>query len=231
MLDNKIIDSHEYFTQEDTWIILPIDFRNLLWVLWNELLLFIYKINQLPLISDEVFNVVDLDDTFYSRNHTLQVWLLNENRWEAGNRVIKEKMWWYTNFCEKFYKRNQVVQVFMDLLKEKTSLILTAWEEKFQNIKLHTIWYWIEKADKLVVKRDHEKPLSLLMHIINNLWYIPWTINIYDDRVKFFNKYAPMLSKLLKINININQVTLSEEKTNEISYISQTLYSSLLVKD
>lgn len=228
MLEDKFSNSVEYFDIDDIQnLILPWDFHEDIDLYSWEFLSLVNKVNKLPHFNDEIFNVVDLDNTIYSRTPTLQMSKLNENRWEAGNKVIVEELWWYQEFCRKYYKKNQAVKDFVDLLKQKNSLILTAWQTDFQNIKLDSIWYWIEKVEKVIVKRDHEKPLKLLMYIIYRLWYIPGTINVYDDRVNFFNKFAPLLSKLLKTNININEVKLSEQKTNEIQSIDQIKYSRL----
>jgi hypothetical protein len=58
----------------------------------SEFLFLVKEINKLPHLKDEILNVLDLDDTIYSRNPTLQISKLNENRGEAGNKVIVEEL-------------------------------------------------------------------------------------------------------------------------------------------
>jgi len=224
MISNKITDSTNYFEDNNSKLILPSDFSDSNFIMSKEILDIVNKLNTLEYNPEKIFNIVDLDDTLYSRNPSLQLSILNENRWEAGNRIIQTNLWWYQEFCEQHYKKNQVVTEMIWLLKDDISIILTAGESELQNLKLKSIWYWFENLRKVVVDKDYKKPLNVLLYIIKNLGYIPGTINVYDDRVKFFNKYAPILSKLLQTQININYVELSQSNTNKLSHINQMVF-------
>lgn len=187
----------------------------------------IHEISKLSVKPNKVLNVVDLDDTIFSRFNWLQDPLLNENRGEAWNKIIEDILWWYEKYWEKNYSSSWVVLEMIELVKTTNSLILTAWKEDFQKIKLNNIWYSLDNENRLVVNRDYKKPAFLLLYIMSSLWYIPGKINVYDDRVKYFNEQAPFLSKLLQTDININEVNLSTQNTNQIEWISQSSYLQL----
>lgn len=223
-LENKIDSRDIFLNKSNSDIILPTDFLHLRKEFWDGIFTMFNEVIKLPHNPNEKLNVIDLDDTIYSRFNQLQLSLLNENRGEEWNKVIREIMWGYEKFCEMFYKDTQAVPEFVDMIKNQNSMILTAWRPEFQEFKLKNIWSNLDKADRIVVDSSKQKPAYLLLYIIYKLWYIPWEINIYDDRVKYFKEHADFLSKLLKTDININEVILSAYDTTKIESINQSSY-------
>ena len=60
------------------------------------------KIQKLPLYLDRTLDVIDFDDSLYSRNPQLQKSIFSENRWEKWDKVIEE-MWWVEEFAKSYY--------------------------------------------------------------------------------------------------------------------------------
>lgn len=162
--------------------------------------------------SDETLVVSDFDDTAFSRDQQfLEEPILLENRWYAWNEVILKKLWWYKEFVKKFYSKEWLTNEIVEVVKDNTSMILTAWDIKLQSLKVEAVWF--NNIPTIVVQESNQKPLALLRAIIS-IWKIPKKIEIYDDRVEYLLTFAPYLSKILQTEISIYEVWLNWTKVD-----------------
>lgn len=67
------------------------------------------QIESLPYRPEVTQNVIDFDDTLYSRYSQLQLPEFQDNRGEAGNALIREQIG-FRNFIERFYTRSGAVK-------------------------------------------------------------------------------------------------------------------------
>ena len=202
---------------------------NLLW--YNnieEFLSIIKNINQLELHIWSMLDVVDLDDTLYTRFNSLQYKDLSDKRWDLWNKEIVNNLGWYNKYAENNYTNSGSVKKMVDIILTNSinneSIMLTAWVKEFQQAKLINIWLnklndWI-----LVVDKSSEKPKKLFEYIMNNLGYIPNYINIFDDRITYFKLLWPIIAKILGSKLVVNEVKLSTSDTTKIQSIKQSVY-------
>lgn len=183
------------------------------------------RIHTLPIKPEKTLNTLDFDDTISSRDKSLQKAEFMDNRWQDWNELIKRK-YGYDWFVLGHYRRrdvvNDLVQVIMSEDEKRTPLILTAWIESFQKQKLQQTK--LDKTRTSVVISQSVKPQELLRYIMDDLWYIPGKIIIYEDRPDCFNETGVFLAKMLWCEIVVNHVKLSETKFNTIDNIQQTIY-------
>ena len=95
-------------------IILARDIMKLTWMNVDSVIWLTKKLTSLPIKKEIVLNVLDFDDTLYSRFNQLQDPLFQDNRWSDWNRVLRQV--WIDNFVNKFYKRSWAI---LKLLKIK----------------------------------------------------------------------------------------------------------------
>lgn len=146
----------------------------------------------------KALSVYDFDDTLYSRKEQLKVPLLAKNRWEAWNKVILEKMWWYEKFVERFYKKQWITEEFVYILKQnlknRINLILTAWDEELQRLKVEKVW--LNFLNSISVKKSFLKPIALFQYILyelkqfqKRLKYMMIEFNILIKMVNYYRIY------------------------------------------
>jgi len=169
--------------------------------------------------TEGVLSIFDLDDTLYSREEQLKNPLLAENRWKKWNEIILTELWWYDQFVDDYYFTWWITQEFVWMVKEESSLILTAWEFELQMRKI--IKLWLDRIKRIIVDDSKEKPLALFKHILSKFEKIPERIVIYDDRVKYLLEKAQILSNLFWVEIEINEVKL---KWNEVEQLEKIIF-------
>lgn len=175
--------------------------------------------------TEKTLNTLDYDDTISSRDRSLQEWIFRDNRWQAWNDLI-ERTIWYDNFVRSYYERRdtvaELVQVIMSDNTNNIPFLLTAWIITLQTNKLKQTK--LDKTSHSIVESQSVKPKELLRYIVEDLWYIPGKIIIYEDRPDCFLETGAFLSKLLWCEIVINHVTLSQNTFNTISNIKQVIF-------
>ena len=126
-------------------------------------------------------------------------------------------MWWYKKFVEYFYKEEWITEEFISMIKSninsKVNLILTAWDKEFQRLKVEKVW--LSFMDTMIVKKSYLKPLAMFKYILYDLECIPEKIEIYDDRVEYFNQNAQLLADLLWTEIHVCKVELDWKNINK----------------
>lgn len=194
----------------------------------QEFLVIIQKLNQLQLHIWSKLDVVDIDDTLWSRYNTLQYKDLSDKRWDLWNKDIVENQGWYLEFAKNNYNWSSSVKEMVDIIvagnENNKSIVLTAWVKEFQEAKLSNMWLGKVNKWMLVVDKSSEKPKKLFEYIINDLGYIPNYVNIFDDRVTYFNILWPIISKILWSKLIVNEVMLSTSDTTKIQSVNQSVY-------
>ena len=147
--------------------------------------------------------ISDFDDTIFSTNEVIERNLTNWLRWNEWNQYIKEVIW-IKEFIDTIYIWKDFPKHISTKLRENHDLILTAWYEEIQSEKI--------KACKLnhinykVVFNSEDKIIETIKYIINNLWFIPNKITVYEDRPKYFIEYKNLLEDFFNIEVEIMYV-------------------------
>lgn len=207
-------------------IILAGDIMKLTWMNVDSVIWLTKKLTSLPIKKEIVLNVLDFDDTLYSRFNQLQDPLFQDNRWSDWNRVLRQV--WIDNFVNKFYKRSWAVLKLLKIIENQNynhrSIILTAWEMDLQKLKCEAVWIECNKPKVVIVKESKNKPMKMLLEILES-WYIPGKIIVYEDRPEFFlwNNWKT-LAKMLGIEIVVDHIFLEQDDTTKIAKIDQTIF-------
>ncbi len=211
---------------ESSNIILAEDIMKLTWLSVNSIIKLTEKLSLLKIKKEVVLNVLDFDDTLYSRFNQLQSSLYQDNRWNEWNKLIRQNG--IDNFIKKFYKKTWAVLKLFKILENQNhnhrSIILTAWENDLQLLKCEAIWIVWNKPKIVVVKESKNKPMKMLSEIIES-WYIPWKIIVYEDRPEFFlwNNWKT-LAKMLWIEIVVDHIFLEQDDSTKIAKIDQNIF-------
>lgn len=180
------------------------------------------RIQNLPRMLMKPLHVFDLDDTLYSRQWTLQHWILSDNRWYAWNKIIKER-WGYESFVDTHYGISWRVKLLIYVLLKERWIILTAWDPILQMMKINAMQLNKQGIPIIIVNTIWDKPRWILDHIIEELWYIPSSITVYDDRVNDISDGLSSLAQFLRVPVNSKEICLSQTETNKIESIRSKL--------
>lgn len=211
---------------ESSNIVLAEDIMNLTWLSVDEIIWLAKRLSLLPIKREVVLNVLDFDDTLYSRFNQLQFPIYQDNRWSEWNKVIRQKG--IDNFVSKFYKRSWAVIKLLTILENQNhnhrSIILTAWENDLQKLRCKAVWIDWNKPKVVVVKESKNKPMKMLLEILEQ-GYIPGKIIVYEDRPEFFlwNNWRT-LAKMLGIEIVVDHIFLRQDDTTKIAKIDQNIF-------
>lgn len=178
---------------------------NWLYDLWKELV---------EKMDKQEWNIIisDLDDTIFSRKEQLE-WSeeLRNNRGINWNlKIINEIS--ISPYIQKWVKWKNYPKNIISLLNKETDLILTAWFLEIQKMKVTELW--IQDYKMIVVDTAKDKIISTIQYIIFDLWYIPSSITIYEDRPEFFMEYKELLEDILSTKIIINKVVMQDNNTD-----------------
>lgn len=223
-LRDRITSSTKHPPQPDFLVVVQKVSKNI----WD-LISLAAQIESLAYRPEVTLNVVDFDDTLYSRYSQLQLPEFQDNRGQAGNILLRDKIG-FRNFIEQFYTRSGAVQRILGVVESQTekhrSLILTAGIKELQEMKVDSIKISRKDVPVISVSDSKSKPRMMLLHIIHRLWYIPGKIIIYEDRPECFEKEMHALRQLLpNTEIVIDKVMLNPPWTvRQIAAIEQNIY-------
>lgn len=151
--------------------------------------------------EDKTLIVADHDDTLFSREEQLEKEiLLRENRWAKWNEVMKKHLG-FEYMIQKYYEWKKWPPHIREKLRPNYDLILTAWIEEFQLMRLESTW--LDHINIVVTPTAEEKIEALIKYITEELKHIPKKIEIYEDRPQYFEKYREIMEKLLWTKIDI----------------------------
>lgn len=223
-LNDRISESETIIVSE---LLLPQEIQNLKDYIWS-ILHVAEALNELPFFPERTLNVLDFDDTMYSRHMQLQLPILQDNRWVLWNYVI-ENILGSKNVLEQFYSSEYAVKRLLWVLWGSNELhdaiILTAWQQDWQTQKCKAIGLNTWEVPISIVEKSSEKPRRLIEYIIS-LGYIPGKIIVYEDRPEYFLELWEGLSKLLKwVEIVVDRIELDQTwSMRQIKNIGQTIF-------
>ena len=136
---------------------------------------------------------------------------------DSAYDFIAEKDWnetdssGFDSFVEKLELKNHLLDGFAEFFDPKNPhhIILTAGNKEFQEKKIISAGFW--EANRILVEKAEVKPITILLAIID-LWYIPWEIKFYDDRIKNFNWADQILSDILDIPVTFYEAIQDSDK-------------------
>lgn len=195
----------------------------------GDLIQLAFELEKIPYRAESTLNILDFDDTIYSRYEQLQQNRFQDNRGEEGNRLLREEIG-FENFIQEFYTRSKAVQRILWVAEGKSEkhfpLVLTAWIQKLQEMKVKAVGIWPDKVPLKVVSWSSEKPREMIYYIIQDLKFIPWKIIVYEDRPEcFFDEIEALRQLLPRTEIVIDTVSLnSPGRLRQITSIQQNIY-------
>lgn len=155
--------------------------------------------------------ICDFDDTIFSRKEQLEKSdLLRNNRWNQWNIVIIEQIW-LSNFIKEFYENKKYPKNISSKLRENHDLILTAWFQEIQTEKLKATN--LDKFNFKIVLNAEEKIIETIKYVVNNLWFIPNKITVYEDRPNYFIEHRELIEKFFWTELEILFVELTDNNT------------------
>ena len=156
--------------------------------------------------KEQIFMVSDFDDTIFSTHEVREKDIRKWRRWKEWNEYIKNKIG-YKKFVEDFYKWKNFPKNIIKILQENEGLILTAWDEELQKLKIEALK--LERIPLKVVEEAKQKPFEMVKYIVKNLKYIPKEIHIFEDRPEVFIDTEEKVEEILNIDVKIFKVEMN----------------------
>ena len=144
--------------------------------------------------------IVDYDDTIFSTKELIEKDYREWRRWKEWNDFILENNL-INKIIKEVYENKKYPSVIASKLRENHDLILTAWIEKFQQEKAKVTD--LEHINMIVVDNASEKVLETIRYVVEDLWFIPSKIIIYEDRPKFFINNKELIESFLWTKLEI----------------------------
>ena len=152
--------------------------------------------------------IADFDNTLFCRKEQLEKSeALRLHRWEAWNIYIRDVMW-IEKMVNEFYVNKKFPKNIPSKLRENHDLILTKWMLEFATAKITALW--LNKFNFIVVDEVVDKIYTTIDYVVNNLWYIPNKITIYEDRPEQFIKHKALIENFLDTKVEIMLVEMSD---------------------
>lgn len=129
--------------------------------------------------------ISDFDDTLFCRNEQLaKSEILKNNRWSAWNDMILSTLW-LDNYINEFYVWKDFPKNILSKMRKNHDIVLTAWYKEIQDKKMIATWInW--NVRYIVVDHASKKILETIRYIVEDLWFIPNKITVYEDRPEYF---------------------------------------------
>ena len=160
--------------------------------------------------KDETIIISDFDDTIFCRKEQLEKsQILRENRWDLWNKAIMNIIW-LENFINEHYIWKEFPKDIINQFQTWKDLILTAWFKELQLAKIKATK--LNKYNHIVVEKAPEKIYELLRYIIQDLWYIPKKIIVYEDRPEYFVENKNLIEDFLWTTLEIMFVEMMDNQ-------------------
>lgn len=153
--------------------------------------------------------ISDFDDTIFCRNEQLEKSeLLRTNRWNAWNDIILSTIG-LENYINEFYKWKKFPDDIISKMNKDYDLILTAWYKVLQDAKLKAT-NLINNLNYIVVEKAEDKILETIRYIIEDLWFIPQKITVYEDRPQYFIENKDTIENFLDTKLEVIFVEMND---------------------
>lgn len=151
--------------------------------------------------KDETLIISDFDDTIFCRKDQLEKsQLLRENRWDLWNQVIMNIIW-LENFINEHYIWKEFPKNIICQFKIWKDLILTAWFKELQLAKIKATK--LDIYNHIIVEKAPEKIYETIRYVIEDLWFIPNKIQVYEDRPEYFVENKNLIEDFLWTTLEI----------------------------
>jgi len=144
--------------------------------------------------------ITDFDDTIFCTKEVINRDYRKWRRWADWNDyIIKNNL--IDKIIHEVYKDTNYPNSITAKLRKNHDLILTAWIKEFQTKKI--IAANIEHINTKIVPTAEDKIAETIRYIINDLWFIPSKITIYEDRPKYFIEFKKFIEDFLWTKLDI----------------------------
>lgn len=154
--------------------------------------------------------ISDFDDTIFCTKEVIEKDYRKWRRWHEWNVYLLEN-----NLIDKVIKECYINKSFPKTIVSKLrinhDLILTKWIREFSIPKIKATW--IDKYNYIVTETTEDKISETIRYVINNLWFIPAKITVYEDRPKDFIKHKEYIEDFLWTDIKIMFVEMIDNNT------------------
>jgi len=154
--------------------------------------------------KQEIFNVVDLDDTLFGRRDQMEAEPeLVKRRWYEGNVYMINEIWIH-NMIRNHYEWKPYPQDIISKVSHENTLLLTAWVPEYQHLKRRAMK--LEDFHMKVVWEWKDKIMATIQYVLFELKYIPSEIVVYEDRPQYFIQYRELIEWVLWCELTIMRV-------------------------
>lgn len=162
--------------------------------------------------------ISDFDDTIFSTDRVIKNDYRKGRRWDEWNQFLKENPEIIKEIIEKEYNSVKFPKTIFWKLRLNHDLILTKWIPEFQPYKLKATW--CDKFNHIITDSAEKKIIETINYVVNNLWFIPNKITVYEDRPEYFIKHRELIESFLNTKLEIMFVEMNwnenEPKITEI---------------
>lgn len=161
--------------------------------------------------KDINFIMTDFDATLFSRDEQLEKSeLIRSNRWYAWRKVMINEIW-LEKYINDWIIWRELPTDIISQMDPGRDIILTAWIHEHQIAKIKACWF---DNFKIVVTPEWEdKILATIRYVIFELWYIPRSITIFEDKPEHFIEYRDLIEDVLWTKLIIKKVVMNGNST------------------
>ena len=71
---------------------------------------------------------------------------------------------------------------------------------------------WLDHINQVIVKTPENKIIETIKYVVNNLWFIPNKITVYEDRPKYFVENKKFIENFLWTKLEIMFVEMMDNE-------------------
>ncbi len=154
--------------------------------------------------------ITDFDDTIFSTKEVIDKDYRKWRRWKQWNDFIIENNL-IDKIVEEVYIDTKYPSIITSKLRKNHDLILTVWIEEFQTKKI--IAANVNHINVRIVPSAEDKVAETIRYVVDELWFIPSKITIYEDRPKYFIEYKNFIEDFLWTKLEIMLVEMESNNS------------------
>lgn len=155
--------------------------------------------------------IADYDDTIFSTKELIEKDYRKWRRWKEWNDFIVENNL-INKIIKEVYENKKYPSIISSKLRKNHDLILTAGTEEFQKEKIKVTN--LQHINIKIVDNADEKILETIKYVVNDLWFIPNKITVYEDRPKFFIEHKELIENFLWTKVELMLVEMKDNESN-----------------